>query len=77
MHQCGTDIKILVEGIIHIKSDECLALCAIHRLIFERHRDVCTRVDDALVGDSHRTHIIVDGIVGVFGECHPSGSDHH
>ena len=73
----GADGEILVEGILHIEAQECLALGGEERLVLKCHGYALTRVDDALVGDGDDTHRIIDGIVGVLGQAHAAGHHHY
>ena len=77
VHQSGTHMEILVECVIQVKSHKGFALHAESGLVFHRHANICTGIDDALVGDSHRTHIIVHRIVAVFCQGHATGCHHH
>ena len=70
-------MEILVERIVEVESQQCLALHAEGGLVLERDADVGTGVDDALVGNGDRTHGIVDRIVAVLGQRDTAGGDYN
>ncbi len=67
MHQRGSQIEILAEPIGHVESEKSLALGGEEALVFERHRHILPRIDDALIGDGDYAESVVNGVVGVFG----------
>ena len=74
MHNSRADMEILVDGIIQVQSQECLALHAEGGLILQRNTDVGTSVNNALVGDGHSTHGVVNLVVSVLGQRHTASS---
>ena len=77
MHQCAAYVEVVVEGIVQVQAQQSLALLAEGGLVFERHADVGAGINDALVGDSHRSHCVVNSIVTVLGKYHSTGTHHH
>jgi hypothetical protein len=77
VEQCGSDVEIFIELVLQVEAEQCLALHREERLVFERHRDILTRVYDALVGDGHDTHRIIYRIVGVLCQPDAAGRDHY
>ena len=77
MHNGTTYMEILVEGIVKVKSHKGLALHAEGGLVLERDADVGARIDDTLVSDGHRTHVVVDSIVAILGEGDAPRSNHN
>ena len=77
VHHSGTNVEILVDGIIQVQTQQSLALHAEGGLVFQRHADVGARIDDTLVSDGHRTHGVIHRIVAVLGQGHTSGGYHN
>ena len=75
VHKRTAYVKVFVESVIKVETEQGFALHAVERLIFERHADVRARIDDALVCDCDDTHVVVDGIVAVFGEGNATGGN--
>ena len=77
VHHGGSDVEIFIELVVEVETEERFALSAEHRLVFHRHIDACSGIDDALVEDSYDTHVVIHRVVAVFGEGYTSGSYHH
>ena len=69
--------QVFIEFVAQVEAEQCLALHGEHRLVFERHVDALTGIDDALVGDGDDAHGIIDGVVAVFGQHHSAGGHHN
>ena len=77
VHDGGSYIEILGEGVVEVETQHGLALHVEHRLVLERDADGGTRLDNALVQDGNDTHGVVDNVVGVLDQRHTAGRDHH
>ncbi len=77
MQQCGTEVQLLVELVLKVKSEQSLTLGGEHGLVLKSYAYALAGVDYALVGYGYYAHGIVDGVVGIFCKGHTSGSDNH
>ena len=76
-HQRAADGEVLREFVVEVHAEHRLALHAVVVVGLYGGTDVGAGVDDALVDDGDDAHVVVDGVVGVFGQRHTTGSHHH
>ena len=82
MLQCTTYLEVFREVVFPVEAKHTLALHTIFAVAFQRHTDIRSCVDDALVEDGHLTSGIVHAIVGTFLQgdatrCHDYGALGH
>ena len=82
MLQCTTYLEVFREVVFPVEAKHTLALHTIFAVAFQRHTDIRSCVDDALVEDGHLTSGIVHTIVGTFLQgdatrCHDNGALGH
>ena len=73
MLQRTANLEVLGEVVLPVDTEHSLALHAVVVVRLQRHTDVGTGIDDALVEDGHLTGRVVDGIVAAFRQQHAAG----
>ena len=66
MHQRTTQLKALAEVVFPVHTEHGFALHAVAGIILERHADICSCIDDALVENGDLTGRVIDGVVTTF-----------
>ena len=77
MLQRTTYLEILREVILPVEAEHTLALHAVFRVRLQRHVDVRSGIDNALVQDGHLASRVVDAIVGTLRQYHTTCRHHH
>ena len=77
MLQRTANLEILREVVLPVEAEHALALHTVFRIRFQRHVDVRTCIDDALVQDGHLAGRVVDAIVGTLRQYHATSRHHH
>ena len=70
-------MEIFIERIVQVQTQQCLALHAEGRLVFKRHTNVGSCINQALVGDGHRSHVVIHSIVAVLSQWHTACGHNH
>ena len=77
MHYRCSDIQFIVEFIVEMCPDQRFGLHAEHRTVFTFNRNRCTGFQQWLVHNLQSPHRIIDHIIDILCQLHPTGKYFH